>query len=110
MKKFIPVICALSLVSSLGFAAAKNSAQKMTADSQMNGTDADVAVTRKIRDRLTSMDGLSMRAQNVTIVTQGKNVTLKGEVDKQDEIKKVMSVAQESASGKMISNQLTVHK
>lgn len=86
------------------------SAHKKTADSQMKGSDADVAVTRKIRDRLTDMDGLSMRAQNITIVTVGNNVTLKGEVEKQEEIQKVMNVAQEVASGKNISNQLSIHK
>ncbi len=88
----------------------EHSAHKTTADSQMKGTDADVQVTRKIRDRLTDMDGLSMKAQNVTIVTKGENITLKGEVDKQEEIQKIMSVAQEMASGKKITNQLSVNK
>jgi osmotically-inducible protein OsmY len=120
-KKIAPFICALSLIPTLAFAATsasqkagqlsqEHSVQKKTADSQMTGTDADVAVTRKIRDRLTDMDELSMRAQNVTIVTKQNNVTLKGEVDKQEEIQKIMNVAQESASGKTISNQLRVHK
>jgi osmotically-inducible protein OsmY len=85
-------------------------AEPKTADSQMQGSDADVAVTRKIRDRLTDMEGMSTRAQNITIVTEGKNVTLKGEVDKQEEIQKIMNVAKEEASGKTISNQLSVHK
>lgn len=86
----------------------EHSARKTTADSQMKGTDADVQVTRKIRDRLTDMDGLSMKAQNVTIVTKGNNITLNGVVDKQEEIQKIMSVAQEMASGKQITNQLSV--
>lgn len=130
--KIISLCCALTLGSSVAIAASgvsqkavekKNemshkagefsqdhSAHKTTADSQMKGTDADVAVTRKIRDRLTDMDGLSMKAQNVTIVTKDNNITLKGEVDKQEEIQKIMNVAQEEASGKQITNQLKVQQ
>lgn len=131
-KNIVPIICALSLGTSMAFAAntvtrktetynndishkvgeygQEHSVQKKTADSQMKGTDADVAVTRKIRDRLTDMDDLSTRAQNVTIVTAGNNVTLRGEVDKQEEITKIMSVAQKMSSGRSVSNQLSVHK
>ena len=131
-KKITPLICALSLCTSVAFAgnavtqkttekknevshkagefSQEHSAHKNTADSQMKGTDADVAVTRKIRDRLTDMDGLSTSAQNITIVTDQKNIVLKGEVDKQEEIQKIMNVAQETASGRSISNQLNVHK
>lgn len=130
-SKIISLCCALTLTS-FAFAASdvskaaveeknemshkagdlshQHSAAKTTADSQMKGTDADVAVTRKIRDRLTDMDGLSMSAQNVTIVTKGNNITLKGEVDKQEEIQKIMNVAQEEARGKQISNQLKVQQ
>ncbi len=88
----------------------EHSAVKNTADSQLKGTDADVQITRKIRDRLTDMEGLSMKAQNVTIVTKGNNIILNGEVDKQEEIQKIMSVAQEFSSGKQITNQLSVNK
>ncbi len=94
----------------LGTFSQENSARKATADAQMTGSDADVEVTRKIRDRLTDMDNLSTRAQNITIVTKGNNVTLQGEVDKQDEIRKILSVAQEVAAGKNVANQLRVHK
>jgi osmotically-inducible protein OsmY len=120
-KWIILHVTSLALGTSVAFAAntmtkkatevsQEHSAQKTTADSQMKGSEADVNVIRKIRDRLTDMDDLSTRAQNVTIVTQGKEVTLKGEVDKQEEIQKIMNVAQEEASGKNIKNQLSVHK
>lgn len=107
-KKIIPLICALSLGS---FAAlATNTVPQKTAVTQIKGSDADTAVTRKIRDRITDMDGLSTRAQNVTIVTVGNEITLNGEVDKQSEIQTIMNVAHETASDKSIVNNLRVHK
>ncbi|HXH75629.1 MAG TPA: BON domain-containing protein [Bacteriovoracaceae bacterium] len=88
----------------------KHSAQKVTADAQMKGTDSDVELTRKIRERLTDDDKLSTSAQNITIVTVGKGLTLKGEVEKQEEIQKVSRIATELAGTKQINNQLTVKK
>ncbi len=67
-------------------ASEKSSVTTKTADSQMLGSNSDVDVTRKIRDRLTDMDELSIRAQNITIVTRENNITLIGTVDKQEEI------------------------
>lgn len=110
MKSLISFATVLCITSSVAFSATTMSAPKKTADTQMKTSDADVAVTRKIRDRITDMDGMSTRAQNITIVTEGQNVTLKGEVDKQEEIQKIMNVAKEEASGKNITNQLSVHK
>ena len=130
--KIISLTCALNLITSLAFAATspsqntydkKNSvsekaghlsqehaARKTTADSQMTGTNNDVEITRKIRARLTDMEGLSTSAQNVTIVTKGKNVTISGEVEKEDEIRKILSTAQQVATGMSVTNKLTVEK
>lgn len=119
--KFISIACALSAIASHTYADTKlsrkagdfsqeYSAPKKTADSQMKSSDADVAITRKIRDRLTDMDGLSTRAQNITIVTDGNSITLKGQVEKQEEVKKIMDVARENASGKTITNELSIHQ
>lgn len=119
--KIFSLLIALSLVSSASFAAntaskkaaamsEEHAAHKKTADSQMKGSENDVAVTRNIRSKITDTDGLSMKAQNITIVTQGQNITLKGEVDKQEEIKTIMDIAQKNSGGKTIDNQLTVTK
>jgi hyperosmotically inducible protein len=96
------------LVSGVSFAHAATTTPKKTADSQFQGTTSDVEVTRKIRERLMEDKSLSTKAQNVTIVTVGNNITLKGEVEKKDEISKVSSVAQEYAIGKTITNELKV--
>lgn len=94
------------LVSGVSFVHAAT--PKKTADSQFQGTTSDVEVTRKIRERLMEDDSLSTAAQNVTVVTVGNNITLKGEVEKKEEIAKVSSVAQEFAIGKTITNELKV--
>ena len=113
-KKIISLTSALVLTSTLAFSATSTSrpveTKEKTADEQMKGTDADVATTRKIREQLADMEELSTRAHNVTIVTLGKNITLKGEVDNQEEIKKIMNVARNSASGRNVTSQLHVHK
>ena len=100
------IVLALCLVSGASFASA--APVNKTADTQMQGTTNDVEITRKIRDRLTSDDSLSSSAQNVTIVTLGNSITLKGNVDKKDEISKINNVAQEFAAGKLIRNELKV--
>lgn len=118
MKKIL--FCAIALSSGLALAAAPSkkaaevshdhAAHSKTADSQMAGSDSDVKLTKSIRSRLTDMDGLSLRAQNITIVTQGDEVTLKGEVDKKEEIQKVMDIARAEARGKNVINKLSVHQ
>ncbi len=88
----------------------KEKVSSRTADSQMEGTDNDVEVTRKIRDRITDTDELSMKAQNITIVTKDDKVTLRGEVEKRAEIKIILGITRDIASTKRIDNQLTIQK
>ena len=97
------------LVSGVSLAQATTTVNK-TADSQMQGTSNDVEITRKIRDRLTDDDSLSTSAKNVTIVTLGNTVTIKGNVEKREEVKKITTAAQELAAGKTIKNELRVNQ
>ena len=94
------------LVSGVSFA--HSATPNRTADSQFQGTTSDVEVTRKIRERIMEDKSLSTTAQNVTIVTLGNNITIKGEVEKKDEIAKINSAAQHFAMGKTITNELKV--
>jgi osmotically-inducible protein OsmY len=71
---------------------------------------ADVELTRKIREKLMADDRLSVFAQNITIVTLGDTVTLKGEVRNAAESRKVSSLAREVAKDKHINNQLVLTK
>jgi osmotically-inducible protein OsmY len=76
----------------------KHIQEKVTADDQMKGNDSDIEVTRKIRSRLNDDDALSLSAQNITIVTLKKSVTLKGEVRNEKEKERVLEHARTSLS------------
>lgn len=78
------------------------------AATQMEGTSNDVEVIRKIRQSLLEDKSLSVKAQNVTIMSLGNDITIKGTVQSKDEMAKVSSAAQEYAMGKTIKNELKV--
>ena len=80
------------------------------AQGQAMSKTVDVEVTRKIRDRLTNSDGLSTKAQNVTIVTDDWGITLQGEVKKESEITIITNIAEEYAGARAVRSQLKVVK
>jgi len=69
---------------------------RLSADQQGNSRD-DIEITRKIRRRITSTDGLSIYARNVKIITRDGQVVLKGPVRSEDERKFVENSAVEIA-------------
>lgn len=85
-------------------------ASHRTASDQSRGSRADVELTRRIREKLMADDKLSVFAQNITIVTLGDTVTLKGEVRNAAEARKVSSLAREVAKDKHVDNQLVLTK
>ncbi len=54
---------------------------KVTAVDQSKGSNADVERTRQIRERIVDDKTLSTQAHNITIVTMGQYVTLRGSVE-----------------------------
>ncbi|MBF0206914.1 MAG: BON domain-containing protein [Oligoflexia bacterium] len=82
----------------------------ITADTQSKGTDADVQLTRQIRQKLTSDDSLSTSAKNIKIITLRDTVTLKGKLKSQEEIDRVVSIAKELAGSKKIRNKIELKK
>ena len=74
---------------------------------QMQGSKADIELTRKIREMLTDEDSLSMKAQNVKIITLKGITTLRGPVNTMAEKRKIEQLAK-SAGAKSIKNQLEV--
>lgn len=74
---------------------------------QMEGSKADIELTRKIREMLTDEDSLSMKAQNVKIITLKGITTLRGPVNTMAEKRKIEQLAK-SAGAKSIKNQLEV--
>jgi osmotically-inducible protein OsmY len=80
----------------------------VTAQDQSKGSDADVQVTRHIRQDLVNDDSLSTNAKNVKIITLGGVVTLRGPVASSAEKAKIATAAKNVAGVKRVDNQLEV--
>ena len=76
--------------------------------SDQSENEADRKITQQIRQAVTKDDSLSTSAQNVTIVTQGGKVTLRGAVKSQGEKQKIAEKAKQVSGVKNVDNQITV--
>lgn len=94
----------------LFFALLTLSLTAMGSDRQLRGTGDDTEVTRRIRESLVKEEGLSMKAQNISIVTIGNDVTLSGTLKKQKELARVLELTRAAAPGKNITHELKVDR
>lgn len=83
---------------------------ELTPMDQRFGSDQDVEITRRIRERLIGMKYLSMSAQNVKIVTLGKRVNLIGEVTSEKERADIIQAAKNVAGNSNVSSEMVVQK
>lgn len=70
--------------------------------------EADRELTADIRRQLTSDASLSTSAQNVTIVSRGGVVTLRGRVSSQEEKSRIEAAARQSAGVKQVRSEIEV--
>jgi len=75
-------------------------------DQPENETDRNIV--QNVRQALTSDSSLSTSAQNVTVVSKGGTVTLRGSVKDASEKQKVQDKATQVAGVSNVDNQLTV--
>lgn len=83
------------------------SGETVTPMDQARGSKEDLAMTAKIREIVTDDDSLSMKAQNVKIITLQGLTTLRGPVETFSEKSRVEQLARR-AGAKNINNQLEV--
>lgn len=83
------------------------SKETLTPMDQTRGSKEDLAMTAKIREIVTDDDSLSMKAQNVKIITLQGLTTLRGPVETFAEKSRVEQLARR-AGAKNINNQLEV--
>lgn len=83
-------------------------ANVVTAQDQAKGSEADVEVTRKIRQEIVNDDSLSTNAKNVKIITLGGVVTLRGPVATEAERSKIATAAKNASGVKRVDNKLEV--
>jgi osmotically-inducible protein OsmY len=80
-----------------------------TKTAQDQGTSAkDTELTRSIRERIVADQSLSMRAKNITIISQNGQVTLKGPVATNVEQSKVEEIARKANGTQSVINQTQV--
>jgi stress response protein YsnF len=73
-------------------------------------SEADIALTRDIRKALRKQDGLSVSAQNVTIITRDGRVTVRGPVSSDEEKATIEEIVGRFASAPHIDSQLEVKR
>lgn len=84
----------------------RDGATKTSGDQSEN--EADRALTQKIRQAITSDDGLSTNGQNVKIIMSDGQVTLRGPVKSAKEKADIAAKATQIAGVKQVDNQLEV--
>lgn len=75
-------------------------------DQPENQADRDLAAA--IRQQLMADSSLSTAAHNVTIVSEGSNVTLRGQVETQDEKSRVEAAARQTPGVSIVDNLIEV--
>lgn len=71
-------------------------------------SDADIAITQKIRQGVVKDSELSMNAKNIKIITVGAVVTLRGPVKSAKEKADIGALAQRTDGVKSVDNQLEI--
>ncbi len=85
------------------------SGETQTSGDQSNSKE-DIQVTAAIRRAIMAEDSLSMTAKNIKIITENGMVTLRGPVQSDAEKTKIAQLAEKSAGGAKVVNQLEVKK
>jgi osmotically-inducible protein OsmY len=101
------VVASLSAAAPEPAIAAAQSQNAAAGAAQQSNQSSDIAITRDIRRALIKDKSLSIAAHNVTIITKGGKVTLKGRVDTAAEKQTVESAASNVAGAGNVDDQLT---
>jgi hyperosmotically inducible protein len=101
------VAASLSAAAPKPVIAATQSQNASAGAAQQSNQSSDIAITRDIRRALIKDKSLSMAAHNVTIITKGGKVTLKGRVESATEKQTVDSAASNIAGAGNVDDQLT---
>lgn len=111
------MILALALVAPAGGALASDDAdnskrnvadrdERSVTPGDQGSSEADIAITRKIRQVVVDRDDLSVNAKNVKIVTVAGVVTLRGPVANAKEKAEIASIAKQTTGVKRVDDQL----
>ena len=73
-----------------------------------SSNEADVELTRRIREAVVADDSLSTNAHNVKIITINGKVTLRGPVESEAERAKIVATAEQLAGKNKVDNKLEI--
>lgn len=73
-------------------------------------SDADVQMTRRIRQDILAREGLSVSARNIKVITVNGRVTLRGPVNDETEKRIIAEIANRAAQSGNVDNQLEITK
>jgi hyperosmotically inducible protein len=73
-----------------------------------SSNEADVELTRRIREAVVADESLSTNAHNVKIITINGMVTLRGPVESEAERSKIVATAQQLAGKNKVDNKLEI--
>jgi osmotically-inducible protein OsmY len=114
MYRAAPLVFVSAVILSLTLAHANDKFPKpshqaiaVTAEQQSND-EADVKITRMIRQAVVKDDSLSLYAQNVKIITIDEQVTLKGPVRHEKEQRRVEWIAASIAGKENVLSEITL--
>ncbi|WP_413568101.1 BON domain-containing protein [Bdellovibrio sp. HCB117] len=80
----------------------------VTAMDQAGTGQSDTDLTRRVRQSLVNDPGLSVRAKNITVISEGGNITLKGAVATNQEKARVEELAEGVQGARNVDNQTEV--
>lgn len=86
---------------------ALNKSETVTAETQSRGSEADIEITRRLREKIMSDNQLSTNAKNIKIITVGDVITLSGPVSNKAEKQKIENMAHKMDRTKKIHSRLT---
>lgn len=83
--------------------------KKLTPIDQVDGSSNDVEITRRIRQGLLEDSSLSLNAQNVKVITIDEKVTIRGSVENNKELERVLRIARNQTGNRLrISHDVNV--
>ncbi|WP_291515472.1 BON domain-containing protein [Bdellovibrio sp. ArHS] len=89
-------------------AGAVGGAAGVTAMDQASMGQSDTDLTRRVRQQLVNDPGLSVRAKNITVISENGNITLKGAVATNQEKARVEELAGRVQGARNVDNQTEV--
>lgn len=111
MKAELLFICSVILLStSCSQKENPSKSQQSSIPTEQIGSNEDRAITKEIRQSLMENNTFSVKAQNISIKTENSTVTLRGQVENEEEKRTIEKIASATQGVKKVDNHLEISK